>query len=179
MARIGDPSRLFAEIPDDLDETWRHGFLVGGMAHHTSEWELAKAYKLAGDIVIETARSRPWAQGYEIGYPALYLYRHAIELYLKAVVPTKGRPTHDLVKLVTRFAGRVSAQLGQRVPDWYLNYLLEFAAIDRGATAFRFADERAREQVIAQNEGWVEFARLRDVMDRLAGGFENVLRALA
>jgi len=176
--QVGHVTKLFAELPEELDETWQHGFVVGGMAHHTSAWELAQAYKLAADVVIDHAREQRRVEAYEIAYPALYLYRQCIELYLKAIVPTKDRPDHDLVKLITRFAGVVSSQLAERVPESFLEHLLEFAARDPNGTAFRFADERASAHVLRQDEGWVELASLREVVDRLAHGFENVLREL-
>ncbi len=101
------------------------------------------------------------------------LYRHAIELYLKAIVWPQNK-THQLTDLVSSFVDRVQRELSMSVPDWFQKYLAEFAAIDPNAEALRFADECARASLVARNEAWVELAHLRDVVGLLARGFENV-----
>jgi hypothetical protein len=70
------------EPPDDLDETWRHGiFLNGGGVDEYLE--LARSYKQSADALLNSAlksgEPRDW------GYPVLFAYRHALELYLKII----------------------------------------------------------------------------------------------
>lgn len=48
---------LFQEPPEDLDETWRHGTLIGGMAGVSDTFALAESYKLAGDLLVDAAHS--------------------------------------------------------------------------------------------------------------------------
>jgi hypothetical protein len=174
-----DPPRpkIFAEPPEDLDETWRHGFVVGGMAHQTELWELARAYHRAGNLVVEHALDH--GEAWEISYPVLYLYRHMIELYIEAIVPARGRRTHNLLSLITRFVSHVPWTLNEDVPDWFRDYLLEFASFDPDAQAFRFTDADARKPLAGGTEGWVDLAHLRNVMDTLSDGFENVLTSLS
>ena len=79
------------ESPEDV-ENWS-GFFIGGMAQ-TNELSLARAYKSAGDVIVAKAL-RSIDLAYEWAFPALFLYRHAIELYLKLIVQPE-KPTHGI-----------------------------------------------------------------------------------
>ena len=174
MQQAPQAPSLFAELPDDLDGTWQHGFIVGGMAHHTDPFTVARAYVNAGDVLTEhpTDKGEPW----EVAYPVLFLYRHAIELYLKAIVQPQ-QDTHDLSQLTLRFIDYVTNELGETVPDWFQQYLREFSAIDPRSTAFRYVDGRATRPLIESNEAWVEFAHLREVVGALVAIFERLPQA--
>src|SRR6266542_4395697 len=91
---------LFQEPPEDLDGTWRHGTVIGGMAEIGDTFALAESYKLAGDTLVDAARTAD--EIYEFIYPVIYNYRHATELYLKAIV-TPYRKDHDLFWLLREF----------------------------------------------------------------------------
>jgi hypothetical protein len=41
--------RIFQNIPDEINEDWNHGVIVGGMA--SSDLLIARAYKSAGDTL--------------------------------------------------------------------------------------------------------------------------------
>lgn len=74
---------IFQELPEDLDETWRHGSLVGGICDGAFDtFALADSYKLAGDTLVDAVPSS--AEAYELVFPIIYNYRHATELVGKA-----------------------------------------------------------------------------------------------
>lgn len=167
-----DPSLpIFQDPPDDLDENWS-GFLIGGMAV-TDEFNLARAYKLAGDATVEKA-SQAGDLSYELAYPILFLYRHAIELYLKLIV-RPDNPNHGLTALADQFCILVNQRLNQTVPDWVRKRLGEFSEVDPNSQAFRYARDRQGElPLVRSGEWWVEFGHLRKTMDVLVAGFERV-----
>ncbi|HEY8837848.1 MAG TPA: hypothetical protein VIO16_09260 [Dehalococcoidia bacterium] len=76
--------RVFQDIPDELDESWTHGVLVGGMASASDDVELARAYAAAGAQLIGPALESK--EAWRLAYPIFHVYRHALELYLKAVL---------------------------------------------------------------------------------------------
>ena len=46
-------TRLFDEPPKYLDDTWRHGALLGGMASPTGHFEMARAFRRCADTIID------------------------------------------------------------------------------------------------------------------------------
>lgn len=75
---------IFQDVSENISEEWDWGVLVGGMAEEHDAAAIARAYKIAGDILTSEALND--GEAYEIAYPILFMYRHALELYLKAVV---------------------------------------------------------------------------------------------
>lgn len=92
---------IFQDVPDEIDETWQHGVLIGGMASIRDLSQVARAYKLAADELVAAALAR--FEALEIDYPILFLYRHTIELYLKAMLrtPPEHHDLNGLMELVT------------------------------------------------------------------------------
>jgi hypothetical protein len=58
-------------------------------------WDLAQAFKLTGDILVEQVISSKF-KAYELIYPILFNYRHSLELYLKVFVYKEGETIHSL-----------------------------------------------------------------------------------
>jgi len=80
---------VFQDVPDEIDDRWTHGVLVGGMASASDDVELARAYARAASHLIEPALESK--EAWRLSYPIFYLYRHALELYLKAALgPNRG-----------------------------------------------------------------------------------------
>lgn len=52
LARLNSP--LFQDPCEEMDETWRHGTLIGGMACRELR-QVARAYKLAADEILKQA----------------------------------------------------------------------------------------------------------------------------
>lgn len=168
------PKPIFQDPPKDVEEDWS-GFVIGGMAQ-TDELSLARSYKLAADAVAARAL-RLSDLSYELAYPALYLYRHALELYLKLIVQPVT-PTHGIAKLAGQFEAIVRSKLQQQLPDWVMDRLREFADIDPESQAFRYTKDRKGQQMQVPGEWWVSFRHLRRTMNGLVDGFEKAYLAL-
>ena len=165
--RLDQP--IFQDVPLEITEDWDWGVLIGGMAEEHSKVAIARAYKLAGDDLVSRALEN--GQAYETSYPILFVYRHAIELYLKDIVQSKKR-THKLDRLVEEFRQYCSEILGQQIPSWVGKRLREFDVFDPGATTFRYENRRPE---VRNLESWVDLHHLRCVMEALCQGFERIL----
>jgi len=161
FARLNTP--LFRDVPDGIDETWGHGTLIGGMAaRHLAQ--VARSYKVAADELADRAPASPVP--HELDYPVLFLYRHAIELYLKALL-SEGPRTHDLGRLI----GLLEEQYGGKLDGWIAHRLRDFHEINRRPDMFRYAESPSG------GELWIDFHQLQAVLDRLVKAFERELSA--
>jgi hypothetical protein len=148
---------LLQEPPDDLDETWRHGiFLNGGGVDEYLE--LARSYKQSADALLDSAlesgEPRDW------GYPVLFAYRHALELYLKIIGETQ-EPTHSLKDCIRGVEKRHGQKISSPIREW----IIELDKIDPGGTAFRYADDKAG--TLKYAEYWVDFLQFKYAMSRV------------
>jgi hypothetical protein len=159
---------LFQEPPEGLDETWRHGTIIGGMAESSDTFALAESYKLAGDMLVDAALSSD--EVYELICPVIYNYRHATELYLKATL-LHQRTGHDLHSLLQEFKEELKAEFGVTLPQWFENIVLAFVDFDPGSTTFRYGDFPC---FLRQGEIWVDLAHMKTLMSWLAKSFQNV-----
>jgi len=171
-----DPTKpLFQEPPEELNEDWYHGFLVGGMALYPEsidgEIMLARAFKEAGDSLVTKALADA-DLSYEMAYPIMFLYRHAIELYLKLTVPSP-KPNHKLPQLIADLDQHVQSRFGQSLPQWVKDRLKEFHEIDPNSTSFRYGDVLYKNS-FAGGEWWVEFDRVRKTVGLIVAGFERI-----
>jgi len=159
---------ILQEPSADLDETWRHGiFLNGGGVNEYLE--LARSYQHSAEALLDSAlksgEPRDW------GYPVLYAYRHALELYLK-VTGEIEEPTHSLKDCVRLVEKRHGERIGSPIREW----VLEFDEIDPSGTAFRYADDEKR--TLSYAEYWVDFAQLKFAMARVFQMIDHaILRA--
>ncbi len=159
FARLHTP--LFRDVPDEIDEMWGHGSLIGGMAARQLA-QVARSYKAAADEL--AGRALASQEPHELDYPVLFLYRHAIELYLKALLSDRPR-THNLGRLIDLLEG----QYGGKLDGWIADHLRDFHEIDRKSDMFRYADSPSG------GELWVDFHQLRAVLDRLVEVFGRAL----
>jgi hypothetical protein len=155
---------LFQELPDDLDESWRHGAVIGGMAELGDTFALAESYKLAGDTLVDAAISADEAN--ELIYPVAYNYRHATELYLKATI-TRPKEDHDLTWLLQEFKKEVKAEFSATPPEWFENLILAFNDFDPNSTTFRYGG-------FVPGEIWVDLIHMKTLMGWLARSFQNI-----
>lgn len=161
---------LFQEPPEELDEDWYHGFLIGGMCAY-GEVDVARSYRRAGDAVIAAAL-KDADLSHEWVYPAFFLYRHALELYLKLVVRPADR-NHSLPELISSFETIVREQLGMQIPSWVPARLKEITEIDPRSTSFRYHDVLEENDLAQRGEWWVEFDHLSALMNALFEGLER------
>jgi hypothetical protein len=160
FARLNTP--VFQEVPEEIDETWQHGVLIGGMA--SQNWlQVARAYKKAADELLKQALSL--YEPHELDYPIIFLYRHTIEVYLKAMLNAPPE-THDLGRLMEL----LEQHFGNKIAPWVKDRLQDFQRMDRHSDVFRYAEPPP------DGELWVDFHQLKAVMDRLVEAFEHQIR---
>ncbi len=159
LARLQSP--LFHEPSEEMDETWRHGTLIGGVACRDLP-QVARAYKLAADELLKQALKR--YEPHELDYPVLFLYRHTVEVYLKAALDDPPEH-HDLSRLIQL----LEAESGEKIAGWVRNRLWDFHRIDKMAALFRYADPPA------DGELWIDFHHLQYVIDKLVQAIEQYI----
>ncbi|TPL76259.1 hypothetical protein FJ941_25590 [Mesorhizobium sp. B2-3-13] len=132
---------LFEELAEHhaRENGWSgpHGFALGGMMQANNA-SLAEEYFAAANELIEAIKDQR-VEDYRVGNAALFLYRHACELILKAALPGQKR-IHDLIALTDSFVEMVRTRYKQDVPEWIVRRMRELAAIDPQSTGFRYGD---------------------------------------
>jgi hypothetical protein len=169
---------IFQEIPDGISEDWTHGVLIGGMATETSDIGVAQGYWWAAEKLIEPAlRSR---EPCRYAYPILFLIRHALELYLKAIVqPTKL--DHDLRPLIDELDRLLERRFHQKLPPELRTDLETLATIDPNGMSYRYTTMKTKHGLswpFVPGEFWMPLENLRRRMAVVFEGLENVDRRL-
>ena len=161
---------IFQDTPDDLNETWTHGFLLSGMLNEPLI-EVARAYKHAADKLVQEALS--CHEPYHLAYPILYTYRHTLELYLKLVLndPVKAKEIgHGLGALIAQVERLHQATMA----PWVADRLREFDEIDPMSDLFRYSDRPPDHP--KHIETWVDLVQVKTVMDHVCEAFERNVR---
>ena len=156
---------FFSEVTDSMDESWKHGVLFGGLAEIGDMFFLANSYKFAGDTLIEAALRDE--QAWELFCPAVYNYRHAIELYLKALTGD-DKKKHDLKRLYIIFEKMMIDQFNSGIPDWFKNLIDAIGEFDPAGTTFRYGGNLNRDEV------FIDFIQLKKLMCSLSHSFQNI-----
>lgn len=128
---------------------------------------LANSYKLAGDTLIDAALKDQ--QAWELFCPAVYNYRHAIELYLKALTGD-NKKKHDLDRLYVIFEKMIVDQFKTDIPDWFKNLIAAINRFDPGGTTFRYGGDLDRGEV------FIDFIQLKRLMGWVSHSFQNIRR---
>ncbi len=167
---------LFQDLPEELDETWRHGGLVGGFVEAAFDnFALADSYKLAGDTLVKAALSD--VEVHELLYPILYNYRHAIELYLKGILSPKNK-NHDLQVLLQQLRDYLNREHATVIPAWFNNVVLEFVDFDPESTTFRFSEAGVFSRRTGDSgEFWIDLVHMKKVMGWIAESFQRIKAA--
>ncbi|MBD2465461.1 MerR family transcriptional regulator [Oscillatoria sp. FACHB-1407] len=169
VAYVNTP--IFQDIPDDF-EGGEYPALIGfgGWKQDESDlsFRIANAYKIAGDQLVETAISSHTA--YELFYPIVFAYRHALEVYLKILLyPNKYEKTHELSPLIHA----CQIKFGKEFSKWSKDRLYEFEEMDCYSDAFRYADSKTP---YPTRETIVNLRQLRVVVDHLCTDMKNLAR---
>ena len=149
---------ILQELPDDLDETWRHG--VPLCAHGmTTYLELARNYRhVANDLLRAALKS---GEPLDLAYPVLFAYRHTLELYLK-IVGEVAENTHSLRRCIDLVEKR---HPGSPIDPAIKGWILELDRIDPSGTAFRYAD--AKLGTPTGSEHWLDFVQFEFAMNQV------------
>ncbi|KPF83908.1 hypothetical protein IP70_17000 [alpha proteobacterium AAP38] len=132
---------LFEEVTPAIyrEDAWSgpHGFLFDAMTLLNGR-EMSQQFLDAADHLVEGIR-RLDHEDYRIGFPILFLCRHAIELVLKSVLP--GAPKHHrLDALFADLYCQYRDARGYDVPEWITTRIAELAQFDPTSTAFRYPE---------------------------------------
>jgi hypothetical protein len=169
---------VFQDLPDGMSEDWTHGVVIGGMATETSDIVVAEAYWWAAQQLIEPAlRSK---EAFLYSYPILFLIRHALELYLKAILQPP-KLDHNLVPLIEELDRLMQRQFGQKIPPVLRADLVRLASIDPNGMSFRYTMIKSKQGgswVSLEGEYWVPLENLRRRMAVIFEGLQNVDRRL-
>ena len=136
--------------------------MVGGLGWLTQQQDIARSYRCAATTLIEKALDERLS--WEIVYPALFLYRHAIEITLKVMFPNSPKQ-HSLVEMIEQVDQQVRTVLCPAEADWVRSRLEEFAEIDPRSTAFRYAGSKFNGHLRQDGERWVDFRHLQQAME--------------
>jgi HEPN domain-containing protein len=118
------------------------GFMLGGMSQTTIA-SLSEEYFDAANLIVEAIKRGDW-EDYKVGNAALFLYRHSVELLLKAALG-KFAFTHSLSDLADSYAAMILERYGQPLDDWIVRRLGELASMDPRSTMFRYGAPMSEE----------------------------------
>lgn len=111
------------------------GFLVGGAANQRYQ-HLGQQYYDAAYHLIESVKNQDVADC-DVANPILYLYRHSVELFLKAIMQGAAK-THSLDTLAEEYRAFMKKEFGADCSDWIIARMKELGAIDPNSIAFRY-----------------------------------------
>lgn len=175
---------LFEEVTPQHErcDEWSSAssFIVGGMANLKFQ-HLGQQYFNAAHLLAEHIRSREYFSDYELSNPVLYLYRHSIELFLKAILRDAAK-THDLYTLSVEYQEFIRSHFGSEVPDWIINRMNELAAVDPNSTAFRYNtnyNKGSKSDVPILGEFNVDLEHLQNAMLALNSALVGVIAEVA
>lgn len=156
---------LFIEPPEGIDETWKHGVVYGGLSALGDTFFLANSYKIAGDRLVEAALENE--EAWELFCPAVYNYRHAIELYMKAVIG-KWKWNHELIPLYDKLKELLKTEFNADVPEWFEKIIIAFNDFDPDGTTFRYGGGLILDEV------FIDFIHLKTLMTWTSQSFQNI-----
>ncbi len=102
------------------------GFMIGGMANLTFQ-HIGQQYFDAACLLAERIRYGD-RDDYQLANPVLFLYRHSIELFLKAALGQAAK-THDLADLAAQFRAIIKSEFDADLPAWIDNRLNELYSL--------------------------------------------------
>jgi len=170
-------NKIFTDIPEDVTEDWLHGAIIGGMCGYDNE-SLAESYFLSADLLIKKVLQAA-EPAREYLYPILFLYRHGLELYLKAITKPE-KLNHSIGSLFELFCTYILKEHNQKVPAWVTKPISQFAEFDPESDLFRYQktkNPKRSERLANEGEFWVDLPLLMEQMANLDVVFRKVLAA--
>ena len=155
-----------------------HGFVVGGMFLPTT-LEMAEQYLHAGNVLAD-AILRQEQEDFRLANPVLFLYRHALELALKALLRSTSTH-HKLDALAADLTAYAREKHQQEVPGWISARLRELAALDPNSMAFRYGmDKYSGSKQFSQvpGETYVGVGQLQASINELFAALAGAVRRM-
>lgn len=163
-------------------QSWETNAMLHYLPHSFTAY--AQGYKEAADVVVANVEETRWLVDL-IVYPVCYLYRHYIELMMKALInlgrsledKEPGFPKHH--KLVELWAEcrtgleRASPDTPKDDFDVVENCINEFASMDPDGEGFRFPLTKDRQPTLSAAPKHLNVGNIRDVMGKIAGFLEG------
>lgn len=139
---------------------------IGGLIDFTGMRTIADSYKNRADDLVEIViKNRDVA--YEYTYPILFLYRHSLELYLKALSTNKKR-THKFDNLILNLKEKYKDKLLSEILNELICRIYEFKELDSGSTRFRYGNQLGGEYLINLGQLRLTFDEIAFILKRLA-----------
>lgn len=184
MAMERDPEIRWPADGDQLFRASVH-WAEARVARDTCErfYRMAEGYKRAGDLLTEHAE-HDIVDRHNLVYPAIFCYRHYIELALKECIEDYGnkvgiapdRRHHGLVELWHHFE-KILRSYGHNAncSDVVVEgkHITEFANIDPRSMAFRYAMQKDGSEFEIKREEF-DLGNLRTVMEAIYTFFDCV-----
>ena len=103
-------------------------------------------------------------------YPMLFLYRHALELYIKSILPMP-RKGHNLGHLLSEFISHMQNAYRVDISDgWFVRAIKEVSTVDPSAQSFRYPKALSGTPTLS-GDYVVNVKAWGEVMDRIAMTF--------
>ena len=135
----------------------------------SDESSMANEYAMSANLLRDAAikSGTPWFYA----NPIIYLYRHALELYLKAILQP-NKPTHNLLKLrdalITYIKGKYEIDIAD---GWAIQIISEFASLDPSSTRLRYAKDNSGKPSFAAEQR----VNLEDLKMRMDALFQSLI----
>lgn len=167
-------NNIFTDPPDGLgDENFCFGAFIASVGIMDGI-EIARAFADAADRLLAAAAEQ--RESWEAVSPILFCYRHALELYLKALSP-KTKHSHNLGKLAQSLKPYLDGRYPADQVAWLIGSIAEFDRVDPKSTVFRYHDGLATSYKAGEQpdpELWVDYNRLRRATAKIFQGLEQV-----
>ncbi len=169
---IQQAAPIFIDPPENIEElASEETVLFGGLSRFGDWHQLAKAYKHAGDLLVNSAIDNH--SGYELICPIIYNYRHATELFLKSTLQVsddmlKKEIGHNLVKATNIFEHNIKEKFNEDLPEWFKNIIIAFNDFDRNGETFRYGN------LESSDEMFIDLRHLKGKMAWLQEIFERI-----
>ena len=121
----------------------------------------------------------------EAAYPALFLARHTLELYLKGLVPdwnaerSKEKTAHHIDYLIDILHERLLTEYDATEVHSLAEFLRQVSMLDPKSMAFRYADGAVRSfgaEPLDDPEIWVDFQALRESLGMIFDALDTIWR---
>ncbi len=167
-------NNIFTDLPDVLGENdFYFGAFIASIGIMDGI-EMARAFADAANRLLAAAAEQ--RESWEAISPILFCYRHALELYLKALLP-KTKHSHNLGKLAKSLKSYLDGRYPADQVAWLLGSIAEFDLVDPKSTVFRYHDGLATSHKAGEQpdpELWVDYNRLQRAMAKIFQGLEKV-----
>lgn len=156
---------IFQDIPHDIEERSSSAALLVAYSEEADLYFLAKSYRNAGDVLVESAIEN--GNAYELIYPIIYTYRHSIELYLKASISNR-QIGHGLATPLEELKQTLKQKFQATIPKWFENAVIAFNEYDPKGVSFRYGG------TLPEYETFVDIHHLRELMGLLGKAFQTI-----